>query len=197
MPVPPDPPTSNLTSVSIAFNTHNDSKNDSTVVHVFVKNRLNASLSPEANTDFISNLLASERYLPTGDLNDEANNPYLASGIGLAGQEEFPDPSSRTFELTLRADPISMNEIVLPVVNIHILTDDDDRWIFDYTITIAFDTGEQFPFSSNVDGITGIILVQDNRNYSGVCGRLRTLLAPAKPTLNAVLARTTEIRTPA
>lgn len=44
-----------LEGVSITFNTHDDDKNASTVVHVFVKNRLSTSLSPEENSTFISN----------------------------------------------------------------------------------------------------------------------------------------------
>jgi hypothetical protein len=56
-----------LTNVSITFNTHqdkDDNKDWDTLLHVFVKNRLNTSLTPEQNTSFIGNLLATERYLP-------------------------------------------------------------------------------------------------------------------------------------
>ena len=182
-----------LKSVNITFHTHDHKKNDSTVVHVFVKNRLNTSLSPEQNTDFISNWLAYQRYLDTGDLNDDERNPYLAYGKGLAVGDEFPDPSSRAYELVLRADTISSDEIVLPVVNIHVLTDDQDRWTFDYTITFTFDNAAAFTFSSNVAGITGITLDQHNRNYSGICieNPLHTLPAPVKPISNAVLKTVT------
>ena len=158
-----------LKSVSITFHTYNDNKNASTVLHVFAKNRLSNSLSPERNIDFISNFLAHQRYLSTGDLQDDRNNPYLAYGEGLAKDEEFPDPSSRTFELTLRASNINVDEIVLPVVNVHILPDGNDRWIFDYSVTFTFDDARSFTFSSNVGGVKGIILDQDNRNYSGIC----------------------------
>ena len=41
-----------LTSVKIRFDTHDDDKNDSTWVSVFVKNRLNNSLTPEGSTDY-------------------------------------------------------------------------------------------------------------------------------------------------
>ncbi len=105
----------------------------------------------------------------------------------------------RTFSLTLARPNISVNEIVLPAVNIHILTDRGivlgfDRWIFDYTVTLQFDTGS-FSFTSAVDGVRGIILDQDNRNYSGIGieNPLRTFPLPAltKPSTNAVLTKVT------
>ena len=83
-----------LKSVTIKFDTHNDDKDASTFVHVFVKNRLNSSLSPEANRDFISNWLAFQRYLSFGDINGGDRNPYLASGFFLGRNFPFNDPSS-------------------------------------------------------------------------------------------------------
>jgi phospholipase C len=157
-----------LTSVKIKFDTHDDNKNDSTRVSVFVKNRLNNSLSPDGNTDLISNLIAFQRYQDPNDLGDGRQNPYLARGIGLGDGDTFDDPSSHEFELTLRSNTITADEIVLPAVDIHILTDDNDRWIFDYTVTLTFDNHAAFSFSSNVDGVLGIILDQDNRNHSGI-----------------------------
>ena len=194
-----DPGVGVLLGVKITFDTHDDNKEDETIVHVFVKNRLNNSLSPEEHSDYISNWAALQRYGPTGDLNDGSKNPYLAYGIALGQDEEFEDPSSRTFSLTLARPNISANEIVLPVVNIHILTDRGlvlgfDRWIFDYTVTLQFDTGS-FSFTSAVNGVRGIILDQDNRNYSGIGieNPLRTLPLPAltKPSSNAVLTKVT------
>lgn len=43
-----------LTGVCITFDTHNDNKNDDTVLHVFVKNRSNTTAGSDSNTDFIS-----------------------------------------------------------------------------------------------------------------------------------------------
>ena len=52
----------------------------------------------------------------------------------------------------------------------HILTDDADRWIFDYTVTFTFDDTSAFSYSSKDNGgIDGIILDQDNHNHSGIC----------------------------
>ena len=183
----------NLSDVVITFNTHGDNKNDSTVLHVFVKNRLSTSLSPEQDTDYISNSLSFNRYAGEGDLADEHNNPYLAFATDLAPHQAFDDPSSNTFHLTLRATDIDADEIVLPVVNIHILTDGSDVWMFDYVIAFVFDDGQEFTFSSNINGVKGIILDQDNRNYSGICNEnpLRTPDVPVKPLSNAVLSKVT------
>ena len=97
-----------LTGVSITFHTHDDNKDFDTVLHVFVKNRLNTTEGSDPNNDFISNLLASQRYLDTGDLGDRASSPYLAYGVGLAADQEFEDPSTHTFDLTLMPDPVSL-----------------------------------------------------------------------------------------
>jgi hypothetical protein len=183
-----------LTSVKIKFDTHDDDKNDKTWVSVFVKNRLNNSLSPEANTDFNANWIALQRYQDPNDLGDGRQNPYLAYGIGLGDGDTFDDPSSHEFELTLRSNMITADEIVLPAVDIHILTDDNDRWIFDYTVTLTFDNHAAFSFSSNVNGVRGIILDQDNRNYSGI-GVENPLVAALpvfpKPVTDSVLKKVT------
>ena len=183
-----------LTSVKIRFDTHDDDKNDSTWVSVFVKNRLNNSLTPEGSTDYISNWIALQRYQDPNDLGDGRQNPYLAYSIGLADGDTFDDPSSHEFELTLRSNMITADEIVLPAVDIHILTDDNDRWIFDYTVTLTFDNHAAFSFSSNVDGVRGTILDQDNRNHSGI--GVENPLATALPVFpkavtNSVLKKVT------
>ena len=183
-----------LTSVKIKFDTHDDDKNDKTWVSVFVKNRLNNSLTPDENTDFNANWIAFQRYQDPNDLGDGRQNPYLAFGIGFGDGDEFEDPSSHEFELTLRSNMISADEIVLPTVDIHILTDDNDRWIFDYTVTLTFDNHAAFSFSSKVDGVRGIILDQDNRNYSGIGveNPLSTALPVfPKPVTDSVLKKVT------
>jgi phospholipase C len=182
-----------LSDVVITFNTHGDNKDTSTILHVFVKNRLSTSLSPEQDTEFISNLLASDRYQGAGDLNDEDSNPYLAHAIDLAAGQGFDDPSSHTFHLDLRSNDIDVDDIVLPVVNIHILTDSGEVWMFDYVIAFVFDDGQNFTYSSVDSGVPGIILDQDNRNYSGICREnpLRTPDVPVQPASAAVLSRIT------
>jgi phospholipase C len=182
-----------LSDVVITFNTHGDNKNDSTILHVFVKNRLSTSLSPEQNSDYISNLLAFNRYQGAGDLNDEDSNPYLALAVNLAAGQSFDDPSSHTFHLNLAANDIDVDDIVLPVVNIHILTNGSDVWMFDYVIAFVFDDGQNFTYSSASSGAPGITLDQDNRNFSGICREnpLRTPDVPVQPASNATLSRVT------
>jgi phospholipase C len=187
-----------LSNVRITFNTHDDNKDWDTVLHVFVKNRLNTSLTSETNRSFLENLLAYKRYLPAGDLwdlGDTGSNPYLAVGINLAQGVEFEDPSLHVFDLAPISNTISVDDIVLPVVNVHILPNGHDRWIFDYTITLFFSDGLPFYFSSKDAGIKGNILDQDNRDYSGICienpRRTRPIPAPTKPDTDAVLKKVT------
>jgi hypothetical protein len=193
-----DPGVGVLRGVSITFDTHDDDKDNATMVHVFVKNRLNNSLTPQENSEFVSNWLALQRYVGDGDLNDGDRNPYLAYALGLGYGDEWDDPSSKTFSLKLVSPDIGVNEVVLPEINIHILTNTGivtgDRWIFDYTVTLQFDNGS-FSFTSAVDGVRGIILDQDNRNYSGIGieNPLRTQPIPVltKPVTDALLKKVT------
>jgi phospholipase C len=192
-----------LADVSITFDTHDDNKDAATVVHVFVKNRLSTSKSPESDSDFISNWLAHQRYQADGDLSDSDRNPYLAYGLNLSKIDppvpvvpgvEFDDRSSHTFSLTLSSDEISSEDIVLPAVNVHILPAGNDRWIFDYSITFTFDDTSAFTYSSkNDDGINGIILDQGNRDYSGICAEnpFRKVEPLVKPVTDSVLKKVT------
>src|SRR4051812_23135707 len=92
-----------LSNVSITFNTHDDDKGQDTVLHVFIKNRLSTSLSPERNNDFIGNKLTFERYQNGLNFGDDDVNPYLATGISLARGMSFGNGSSHTFDLVLRS----------------------------------------------------------------------------------------------
>ena len=172
-----------LTDVSIRFDTHDDGKDDGSHVHVFVKNRLNNSLSPEYSTDFNSNWLAFARYQALGDLGDDDRNPYLASKKFQGQGDTYDEGSSQTINLDLVSTTIDVNDVVLPVVDIHMLSHGTDRWIFDYTVTLTFENGG-FSFTSRADGVAGIVLDQDNRNHSGfgVENPLRTLPIPVPTT---------------
>ncbi len=182
-----------LTEVSITFHTHDDDKDRDTVVHVFVKNRQSSTATPEQDASFIANRLAYDRYLPGGDLHDHGRNPYLASGLGLAASQVFGDPSSHTFSLDLRPDPIPLEEIVLPVVNVHIQPEGNDRWIFSYTVTFTFDDGSGFAFSSAEGLVPGIILDQDHLSHSGIGSEnpLVPARVPLRPTSTATLQSVT------
>jgi hypothetical protein len=133
--------------------------------------------------------LAYQRYLSEVILGDTDSNPYLAY---LAQGEQFEHPSSRTFDLSLRSNTISEEEIQLPVVNIHILPGQwFKQWIFDYTILFTFNEGAPFSYSSNTNGVRGIILNRNNWNYSGICVENRPLPPIVKPDTNAVLTLVT------
>jgi hypothetical protein len=180
-----------LTGVKIQFDTHNESKDDNTVVHVFIKNRLNNTQGSESNTDFISNYLDLQRYLDTGDRHDHTSSPYLAYKVGLAADQGFDEGSSHEFDLNLMPQPVSVEDIVLPVVNVHMLADGDNQWEFDYRVTFTFDDGRDFAFSSRDAGLAGALIDQDNRNFSGLCAEnpLLPLPVPDRPLTKAFLRK--------
>ena len=190
-----------LTDVTISFHTHNaedDNRNKDTILHVFIKNRSNTSSDPEGNTDFISNLLAyQEDYNKLHKYGENDLNPYIAFGKSLSQGLDFPSGSNSTeFHLTLRSKNIQLEEIILPVVNIHILPNGSDRWKFDYTVKFIFDHDQDHPFqfSSNINGVKGIILNQHNRDYSGIgVENPNNKLLPqiTKPDTDAVLTKVT------
>lgn len=190
-----------LAKIAITFYTHDDNKDQFTVLHVFVKNRANTSRTPDSSSDFISNLLESERYIGAGDLNDGRQNPYLAIGVGMAATQSFDDPSTHVFDTSdphsgfrLRPGVITSEEIILPSVDIHILpADDEERWIFDYTVVLTFDDASQFTFTSKEDGVTGIILDADNRDHSGIGieNPLHPIALRDVPATNALLTKVT------
>jgi len=76
---------------------------------------------------------------------------------------EFVDPSTHPFDLVLKSDKVTLKDITLPVVNIHIQPHGKDRWIFDYKVSLIFSDGSTFSSTK-----TGIILDQDNKDYTGV-----------------------------
>ncbi|MGA2637387.1 hypothetical protein [Methylocella sp.] len=178
-----------LQQILITFNTHGDNKDSDTVLHVFVKNRNNTSSTPEQATDYISNLLAYQSCETT----PWEKNPYLGFARNLAAGLSFDDPSGNGFEIPLRGTPIPLEEVILPVVDIHILPNGNDTWMFDYFILFLFSDKSKIEYSSNNNGMTGIILNQDNRNYSGICteNTMISIPAPPKPDTSAVLTAVT------
>jgi hypothetical protein len=181
-----------LKNVAITFDTHNENKNDDTILHVFVKNRSNGTSTPEKETSFISNLLSLQDH----ETIPWEYNPYLAYEVNLAEGVEFKEGSSHTYNISLRSPKIPLEEIVLPVVNIHIQPNGSDRWIFSYTITFSFENedgsdGGSFSASSDTNGVSGIVLDENNQNYSGIC--IENPIHPPpplpKPQTDAVLTR--------
>lgn len=129
-----------LTGCSIEFRTHNDNKDHDTVLDVTLKNKANLFLSQD-----------------------------IASGQNLGGDQEFPDPSTKDFNLTLASNNIKMSDLTQPFTNIHITPNGHDRWIFDFTVNLIFAdaSGGRKTFSSTTNGV---ILDQDNRDFNGVFG---------------------------
>jgi hypothetical protein len=123
-----------LTKVSITFRTHDDNKDHDTRLSVAIKNKVSVFLSQE-----------------------------LASGDNLGGDKEFKDPGSESFDLVVKSSNITLKDVTLPLVNIHIEPNGNDRWIFDYTVTLNFEDGSVF--TSKKDGV---ILDQNNKDFTGV-----------------------------
>ena len=179
-----------LNRVNITFNTGNDNREAYTILHVFVKNRSNTSSDPEENTDYIGNLLAYQRhYDDLHKFGQDIFNPYLAFGKALFNGTEFKINSSNSTDLTLRSTSIKKEDIILPVVNIHILENDLVRWIFDYSIIFYFDDGSKSEFNSTTNGVKGIILDWNNRNYSGICKEVTTNPQTAEHITDALLTK--------
>src|ERR1035437_8517692 len=190
----------NLLTIGITFNTHDeDDKDHDTVLSVFVKNRSSDTSFSQNSSDFISNHLAFDEYELAGIYDV---NPYLGRLENVSPGDGFGNGSSHTFFLELRTAPIPCGEIVLPVVDIYILPNVNDTWVFDYSVTLYFgypgdasDSNHAYDisFSSNRNGVTGIILDQYNRNHSGL--GTENLYANVqtfpKPSIDSVL---TEVR---
>ena len=179
----------NLNRVTITFTTHSDDKNNDTVLHIFVKNRRGDTSFNVGQCDYITDHLA---YLDTQRPNFAGINPFLAVGEDIQQGVEFANNSGHTFDIPLRQpQPVPMEEIVLPVVNIHILPANNDTWKFSFTINFFFDDAPAFSWSSDSNGVTGIILDQDNRDYSGICTENPNVPAPPLhlPETDAVLTQ--------
>lgn len=170
--------------ITIDFQTHNDDLNSDSLLHIFVKNRRSDSSDSDGSSTYVANLQA---YLDH-DADWFGKNPYLGYAINASQGQTLGNDSTKQVDIQLRSKPIPVEELALPLVNIHILAEDNDTWKFDYTLTITLDDGTQLPpFSSNTNGLTGIVLNQDNRNYSGICAELRPLPPLVKPITDSVL----------
>lgn len=182
-----------LVNINIKFHTYDEDLNDSTNLHVFIKNRrvakprgdaASTSLGP---TSFIQNQLDFAEAIEDGT---SEFNPFLGRLLNVTNGYGFGKNSDHSFDFR-PLDMILLEDVELPVVNIHILPDGSDTWIFDYTLTLTFDNGESFPCTSNVNGVSGIILDEKNRDYAGMGIENPFLALPAapQPETNAVLDR--------
>jgi phospholipase C len=187
-----------LKGAAITFFTHGENKEPGTVVHVFVMNRDATTATPDQHADYVAHRLDEERYEQHGDLIGENRTPYLAFGLGLGANKTFDDPSIVPFALGLGAFDLALDDIVLPAIAIHIQPDGSDRWIFDFELALFFiddadGSTKSVKFESARDGLAGIVLDQDNRNYYGILDEHDLLPAPPRPVpdTDAVLDRVT------
>lgn len=177
-----------LKAITIAFVTHGTPPSGpyplvNPKIHVFVKNRSCDTSQPEQGSDFASNLLAYRRYeAQEPEAVAHEINPYLghATALGAIPVQAYAGPVSipaytppTSFNIPLRTRPIALEEIMLPVVNIHLHPSDSYiEWFFSYTITFTFDDGSSYSDTTDQNGITGILLNSDNRNYSSISKEL-------------------------
>ena len=176
-----------VAAITIDFHTLDDNLNDDTLLHVFVKNRSSDTSRGGGATTFESNLQSFR------DHQDDwfGRNPYLGRAVN-ANTGHFDDQSTQTVALQLRSQPIPVEELELPEVHIHILAHSSDTWKFHYTLTITLDDGTALPaYDSDVDGVVGIVLNQDNRNFYGICREFAAIPARPKPATNEWLTGVT------
>ena len=178
---------------SITFDTHEDGKNDGSHVHVFVKNRLNNSLSPEQSTDFIVELARLSRGTRLSETSATATAipislPRLFQGHG----DTYDEGSSQTIDLDL-ASRHRRRQRRRPPSSRHPHAGARERPV-DLRLHRHADLRQRrVQFQSRCRRVPGIVLDQDNRNHSGfgVENPLRTLPIPAPTTAatNAILKK--------
>ena len=153
-----------------------------------MKNRRSDTSLNVGQCDYITDHLA---YQETQRPNFAGINPILAVGEDLQHGVEFSNNSGHTFDIPLRPQRVPMEEIVLPVVNIHILPANSDTWKFSFTVNFFFDNAPAFAWSSDFNGLTGMILDQDHRDYCCICTENRNLPGPPiyHPVTDAVLTQ--------
>ena len=171
-------------TITVDFHTYDDDLNSDSLLHIFVKNRASDSSDSGGAGTFQANL---QDYLDH-DADWYGKNPFLGYAINASQAQTFGNNSTNRVNIQPRSKPIPFEELLLPEVIIHILPKSSDTWKFDYTLTITLDDGTVLPpFSSNINGLTGIILNEDNRNYSGICTELRPIPPRTKYPTDAFL----------
>ena len=175
-------------SITIDFHTYDDDLNSDSLLHIFVKNRSNDSSDSAGPSTHVANL---QDYLER-DAAWFGKNPFLGYAINASQGQTFRDNSTHRVNIQLRSKPIPVEELLLPAVNIHILAESSDTWKFDYTLTITLDDGTVLPpYSSNINGLNGIVLNQDNRDYYGICSEVRPIPPRTKPVTDSILTGVT------
>jgi phospholipase C len=154
-----------VSSITVDFKMHDDGGlDDETQLHLFIKNRSSDnsdSGDPGSLSQHIQNYADAEEHW-------YEKNPYLGCALCANVGGGFDEGDTKRVTISLRSKPIPVEELNIPEILIFIVAKGDNTWKFEYTVTITLEDGTHFAFESNVNGITGIILDQDNSNYSGI-----------------------------
>ena len=168
-----------VSSITVDFKMHDDGGlDDETQLHLFIKNRS----SENSDSGDPGSLSQHIQNYADGEQNWYEKNAYLGCALCANVGGGFGEDDAKRVNISLRSKPIPLEELNLPEIIIFIIAKGDNTWKFEYTVTITLDDGTQLPtFSSNVNGITGIILDQDNSNYSGIGTELNNRQQPSPP----------------
>ncbi len=164
----------NLQSMSIEFQTLGYS--EGVVAHVFVKNHRGDTGSSSGPDSFVSNLLAFQAAeaspVPPG------TNPFLGSLLSAHIAMPVPglNPNPQTvWDIPLRSQVILADEVLLPVVHIHLYTPTTAWWRFTFTLTMQFEEGGTLTYSPSDDGVESILLHNNAPDYAALCKEANTL----------------------
>jgi phospholipase C len=165
--------------ITVDFKMHDDGGlDDETQLHLFIKNR-SSDTSDSGDPGQLSQHIQN---YADGEQNWYEKNPYLGWALFANVGGGFGEGDAKRVNISLRSKPIPVEELNLPEIVIFIIAKGDNTWKFEYTVTITLDDGTQLPtFASNVNGITGIIMDQDNSSYSGIGTELNPRQQPPPP----------------
>ena len=180
-----------LVGARITFTTHEDDLETDSYLSVFVRNQPPDGSVVLPQRGLISNRLAWERHGQTA-LTDR--NPYLAAGGPFGVRENWDEGSTHgPFPLGLPLTPVLRQDVGIPVVDVHLLTDGSDRWMFSWMLDLEFSDGTVVTSRSDTDGVAGAILDEDNPDHMGLGTEdLGVVRAPRQvPDTDAVLTEVT------
>ena len=180
-----------LVGARITFLTHDDDLETDSYVNVFVRNQPPDGSLVLPQRDLIGNRLDWERHQQTA-LTDR--NPFLASGGPLGAGETWREGSAHgPFQLDLPLTPVLRRDVGIPVVDVHLLTEGSDRWMFSWTLELEFSAGPPVTSTSDTDAVAGIVLDQDNPDYMGLGAEETGVARPPRqvPDTDAVLSELT------
>jgi hypothetical protein len=86
----------------------------------------------------------------------------IAAKKNFANNDEFPDPSTKTFDIPV-TEKIKYSDMNLLTTVITIQPNGNDRWIFNYTLTLTFEDEKAKKSKTATQMFKGIILDQKNK----------------------------------